>query len=590
MAKVPVYDAPQVNAASPQPVMNQAQGPANPIGKSTADLGEGLMALGASGASIAERANYIANKARLNEAVAEGTQGNIELKLNMYQLEGKNALATSEDGKSMLDYHIELYDKGMSKIRDGLSNDYQKAAFTEHMNTQRETLRGELGAHVLRQQEVYLDATDKSGIQAAVDSASTFSGDADRQKAEMKVGIDILQERGARKGWDAKMLDHETKAAMSPVYAATVRTMIQSGNAMGAAKYASDNADNMTLGIRESINNLVQPAIVYERAAVGFNKIWQEMGPTDLNAPVRVFDMDAQIDNDFKGDRDGAAHAKLQLREKASMFNSQQKEVNAGNVNGLYGHLEDGMSIAMVSKTREFMALPSDVRTKIMDEWLAHKDAKLGHQLSIVRDTEQLNLYGNEDKYITINDPLALTQFKSRAQIEAMRPMFGKDATLRLADKWDELQKPGAIRDAQYDQDSFNSLADRFGLKPYDTHLSEAKKRELGMLKVNVENKIEIEQQRLKRQLSRTEKDALMESELSKPKVTVDPGMFSRNVEKSPIQMGADDIAHSKPSAEQRASLFSAMQEMHKQFPNKPEYMANEENMIAQFRKSLTTK
>lgn len=596
MAKVPVYDAPQVGMAAPQTPAYTANGPANSIGKEQQDLGKGVLQLGMSASQVVLGEMDEANRSRIIESRSAMTRGETELRQNLSQLEGKNALDRRDEKNnpiSLADEAIQKFDKYAEGVESGLSNDVQRNAFTNYKTERREALRGYITDHTIKQQRVYDTSVDHEAIKDAQDAGAAEWGGVNGQKAFAKASGEIneaLTRISKREGHPPEWLANETKKALAPIFMATADGMIKAGMAKQAEAYLIENGESMNATTRQRISEKVQPALIYQDAEVAVNEIWGADGPTNVNDPVKIFDMEKKAEAMFPGDPDRAKHAKALLKEKAGVWNAQQMEVNAGNTNGVYAYLDKGMSLAQVRKTDEFNSLPNKDREKLINEWLSAKDAKVGHQLAIIRDTENLNLYGNEDAYITANDPTVLAQMKTRAQVEALRPKFGMVATQRLAEKWDELQKPGAIRDAVYDTDSFNKFADKFGYKPYDKSLSEAGKRQLGMLKVNVENKIEIEQQRLKRQLSRSEKDALMEAELSKPKVTVDPGTFSRNKEMLPIQMGAEDVTRAKPTPAQRADIAAALQQMHAAFPNDPRYMATDENVMAHFRKSLQIK
>jgi hypothetical protein len=111
------------------------------------------------------------------------------------------------------------------------------------------------------------------------------------------------------------------------------------------------------------------------------------------------------------------------------------------------------------------------------------------------------------------------------------------DATQHLLQRWDALQKPGAVAEAKIDADDFNMAADRAGLSPFATSKNEEQKRSLGQLKYAVEHRIAVEQRN--GTLTRERKQAIVQ-EMVDNKVMLD--VWGRDQSK-PISMVSQDEA-----------------------------------------------
>jgi len=187
--------------------------------------------------------------------------------------------------------------------------------------------------------------------------------------------------------------------------------------------------------------------------------------------------------------------------------------------------------------------------------------------------------------YMTASDPNVLSKM-SRAQVEALRSDIGMEATNQLLNRWDGLQKPGKLAEARMDQDDFNEVADRLGLKPYAPHKNEKNKRALGTLKFRIEQLIDIEQDTTKRVMTRQEKMELMRKEMAR-EVLVNPGIFSRNFETPAILLNREKLNDVVVPKDKRAEISEGLRKMLDEYPGNPQFLQTEENIKRWYMKSV---
>jgi len=296
--------------------------------------------------------------------------------------------------------------------------------------------------------------------------------------------------------------------------------------------------------------------------------IWAKTVKPGYNNPVDLAAMEKQVREQFKNDPTRQKAGIAALRERKQAWDESQKEFNAANTNGVYAILDSpGGSLSKAKKSEAWAALPAIERDRIeaqQESRAATQETREAARSNRMLANEQRNdrrlLMTNAEGYLAATDPESLVK-KTRAQVQAMRTDFGFEATQNLLNRWDALQKPGAIAEAKMDTDEFNHIADRLKLNPYGAN-TVTQKSALGDLKFRVERLIDQRQRQEKRTLSRQEKADLMAEEMTR-KVTVDAGIFSFEREVPVIQLSSRDLANVVVPEASRAMLVSEMQQLY---------------------------
>jgi hypothetical protein len=296
--------------------------------------------------------------------------------------------------------------------------------------------------------------------------------------------------------------------------------------------------------------------------------IWSAMVKPGYNNPVDLSAMETQVREQFKNDPSRQKAGIAALRERKQAWDESQKEFNAANTNGVYAVLDaPGGSLSKAKRSEAWAALPAVERDRIEAQQESRaatqesrEAARATRALANDQRSEKRLLLSNAEGYLAATDPETLVK-KTRAQVQAMRTEFGFEATQQLLNRYDQLQKPGAVAEAKMDTEEFNHVAEQLKLDPYNTR-SPAQKAALGDLKFRVERLIDQRQRDGKKTLTRQEKADLMVQEMTR-KVTVDAGFFSSERQVPVVQLSSKDLENIVVPAAERPVLASEMQQLY---------------------------
>lgn len=581
MPRVPVYEQ-QVNLGDFHQV-NAVATDAPPVAaQQMKEVGQGMMQAGRGLSDIALDKMREANNARVQMEVAKATEQSTSLMLNGMTITGENALKPNDDGDYLTAATVKKFDKHIEETEKTLSNDVQKEAYRQESMRLRTQLQSNMLRHVIGENEKFKDASSEAMIKSYGDRAVKMYGSPEIYKESIDKVNETFSDLAQRKGWTGEIADERRKAYLTPIHMGVVKSLIQGGHAEEAEKYINGTdgvggvGGQMTLEGRELALEKVKPAIIDQAGENGANEIWATIGPKTPNAAVNIFEMEHEAAARFKGDPERRNSTITHLRQMAQAFNAQQNESNAAGVNGVYKLLDGNVPLAQVKRSDAWLSLPEVKRHEIQKEWLNYQESRTTNELALAQRAEKLSLLRNGNEYLTATSPEVLVKM-SRAQVEAMRPKFGMDATQHLLDRWDQLQKPGALQEAKVDRDDFMQMADQMGLHPFKKDSSEDHKRMLGTLQYRVEQIIDREQKDKGRALTRQEKNDITKREIASTVTVNKPFWF--NETKSAIALTGDEANQVTVPADDRTKITEALKAFQSKDPGNPAYAATEENI-----------
>ena len=383
---------------------------------------------------------------------------------------------------------------------------------------------------------------------------------------------------GAKKGLDPApaVLKATTGAHM------TIINQMMQNDPKGAEEYFNANKDAIEPTQWDNVTEKLNRVSAVKDGSDAADQIWAESVKGDYNTPVDLFSMEKQARDKYKDDPTRQAAAISALRERKAAWDQSQNEFNAGNTNTVYQMLDGGMGLSRVRQTPQWQALPGHVQDQIL--YQQEQRANVREQRAAAAENRAYNaelrqdrmlLRQNADQYMDYTDPTKLASM-SRTQVQALRPLFGVEATQHLLDRYDSLAKsPKDITEAKMDEDSFKRIANDFGLNVYGQQ-SKTDKEQIGDLKFRVERVIAMAQQKKGAKLTEDEKETLMRGEMSRT-VTV-PGWFSDS-SVPVIQLTPEQAAKVKVPDEERGKIVQALQTKYKQNPNNPLFAPTEDNV-----------
>lgn len=581
MPQVPQYGNLRVGAdAGAAPAFQGGVNDAAMIGaRQLGQAGEALGQAGGVAAKIATDMQREANELRVNDAMNQYIRAQTDARVEVLKFKGKDALERP-DGKNLPDEFSERLDATTRKIAEGLGNDAQRSAFSGHAARATAQFRGVVTQHMVAQQEVYADQTDKAALDTATHRGTLLWGDKealDGSKATITRAVDAIAKR---KGFSPEARDMALLDAMSPLHMGVMKGMITAGQANAAKAYYEENSAGMSMQARAQMQGVVKQASDVQTGDAAADAAWSASGPQGANDAVKLFDLEKTVRAQLKDNPDAAKHAIDGLRQRAQAFNAQQAETNAAGINSVYALIDGGKPLSVVMRSEAWMGLPAikqhEIARSLENEAHARESRALtaeNRQALAGQKQDRALLFQNGDAYLRYSDPEVLKDM-TRTQVEATRTVFGMEGTQHLLARFDALQRPGAIGEAKMDKQDFDFLAKRMGLDPLSKNKDERDR--VGDAQFRIEQLILRAQTAKKAPLTREEKMGLVSVELAQT-VQINP-MFGARRDASVLSIQPDQIKQVVVPGAERSTLAGEMARLYAE-NNDPRYAPTNDNL-----------
>lgn len=560
MPQVPVYNGPQVRTEALRPVFGN-----------TPDVSSGARAIGQALGQVGE---VIDQKIR-RDAETEAWQAQAKIAEEFDKWD--TAERQKSQGSNAKDYRAKVdawWTETQKTYASTLSPLAQRAIGKSLAAVRNSTLKS---------------ASDYETQQVELGTRSAFMGSTRKLIAQaIRNGADagppVISEVGeaVRKFYKERGLDGDAEALKITTGAhVTIFNQLMQRNPKSAEQYFNTHKGQIDPLQHDEIGARINQVSAITDGETKATELWDKMvKPGDYKNPVDLFALEKAAREAFPNDPTRQKAAIGTLREMTAAWNKSQVEVSAANTNAVYDLVNKGTPMSSIMRSQAWLDLPEkeqrQIRLQLENEALVRENRATNAE---ARRERQL-LLTNGDAYLIYSDPATLASM-SRPQVQALRSVFGFDATKHLLDRYDTLQKPGKIAEARMDTEDFNFYADRLGLKPFNAKTPD-QKRALGDLKYRVEQMIDIAQRQKGKELTREEKGKLMEIEMTR-KVTVDSNLILTDPEVPVIQLTPEQVKKVKVPANERAQIVKALQTMYERDPTNPMFAPTEENVRREY-------
>lgn len=507
MARVPIYDGPQV-ALNPLPAARQEE--------VDVTANQRLVAKGMQSA-----ANELDQYQQRQDQIAAF---DAEAKVKAAWLDYDAQLRPQRQGAAAESYPQEVdawWKEQAGKLAPELSPNARRLV-TKSLTTSQ--LQAMAGAHGYREHQ--LNAAAEGAYRAANGASIEEASRVGTPEAVAKALADIKQrsaEYGALKGWNADQVNADRLANSTVLHDSVITQMARRDPAAAQRYYEQANARGE---ISEAGRDRILPKLEQISAAVdGGNtarEVWAAMGPKADFQPAEMDKMLAAINTKYGNDptRQRAAHQAL--AEIAQAQAAAERERLTANVNAVYDQLNAGAPLSRVKTSDAWLKLPGHEQDRITYEREQRLHARIAAESNeAARDLHRLQIEDNLlairnwDDYLKLQDPGVLARM-SRDEVRATQRTVGRKGAEALVNRWDSMQKPGGLQNAQLDADTFNMFAQRAGLSPNKKGMSEDEKNLLVSARAAVESAIRQEQEQKKRQLNDEERTAVINREFAR--------------------------------------------------------------------------
>lgn len=531
MPRVPAYDNLQTQvSAQPAATFQTPRGPApGAIGAEQAsNLGGALSRAGGEVGKLALEAAEQANQVRVSDAMNKAMAARLKLTYDpnegFTQRRGQAALDPDADGKSLDESYSNRLKTQIESIAGGLGNERQRLMFTNQANQMMGQFQSGITQHVAKEYTDHAIGVQGGTVKLAQDQMGLAWGDVDAVTQSRHAIKAATAEEGRLRGWAPQLIEAATVEQLSKGHQAVVLSALQAGKSEYAAEYMKQVSPELTDEARLRLTGQVKDVDVLVRGDKAADEAWASMAPAGPNDPVRIYDMEQALRTKYQGEPKLRDAALTSLKQRASSFNAQQTEVNAGGINQIYGMIDSGMPLSRVKSSPAWLGLPEAKRheiTKGLESEAATRAARgaadASRQVSQLQAADRMSLLRNGGDYLRDSDPDVLASM-SRTQVEALRTKYGFDGTKELVKAWEQVQTHDGKLAAKIDKATFESAAKTtLGIDP----ASKSSKAQLGALKNRIDGMLQNAAQQLRRPLTTDEKTEFMEQEMAKT-VTVD--------------------------------------------------------------------
>lgn len=579
MPRVPIYSGPQV---TDQP----ARGGQIDIGAATA----GTRAQQRGAQDLLQAGNVLDNIAT-REATRQAYEAEtsvraqfLEFSANMQtQRQGDKAVGVVDDTDKWLS-------ETAAKVGQGL-DPYAKSIASKSLNAL--ALQARQGAMTFERTQ--LERAFDASVVAAKSSTISLAA-ANPTPENVELGVRDIEAKnadwGARKGWSPEQLKVENLKDTTVLHGNVIRSMMQK-DPMAAENYFERFKGQIDGARHDEIMGGLRTLTAEAAGSKAADTIWEKLGPRADGQPVELDKMQAAAREEFPNDPTRQKAAVMQLKERASAFNSAERERAANNTNTVMDQLAQGASFAQVSRTPAFLALRGEEKLKIRE----HQEQQLDRAMSRAASASTI-AFNNEQRqervktlrgageYLDLSNPDVLARM-SEAEVRAKMPALGAELTGKLLEKKRSLSNDVAKNEAKIDTDDFNNFATRLGLNP-DAKAGSAEKARLGEVRYRTEQLIDAAQREKGKLLTRSEKSAIMQREVATTVQQETLGGFGPSREKPAILLDAKDAARVVVPREAKADVSRALADLYKRNPDNPDYAPTDANMRRVYLNSLS--
>lgn len=415
--------------------------------------------------------------------------------------------------------------------------------------------------------------------------------------ADPKLAPDAIKQLQQKNSYYAAVrgLSAEVKDALdmedtTRVHSEIIKQMVQV-DPTRAKDYFEANKKQIAGTSYDEITKLVNHASAANDGEKAADAVWKESGPKGYNDPVMLDKLEDAVRTKYPDDRERQKAGIAALRERAVAHNAAQAETKADNTNRVLAIYQSTRSLAAAQKTPAWSQLSAADQLKIEDYVRGQQASilNLSNQasqrelLNQERDQRRLKLQGFA-AYAAYSDPEVLAKMSDQ-QVQALLPSLGNELTEHLLTKRRALTTRDAIGDAKIDNDDFNAIASRMGLRPHEKHQSEEQKAKLNELRYRVETIVDKAQRDSKAKLTREQKQEIMQREVSRT-VSV-PGWFWTATEKPVITLSQDELKKVVVPADARKQIVEGMAQAYKLRGGK-EFEPTEENIRRWYARSVS--
>lgn len=462
MARVPVYDGPQV---APTPVQYDRADP-EAFG---ARQGRAMEKLGATIGAAGD----LLDKAIQRDALREAMDAESAAKQNyidwstkaIKEGQGPNAAGIKQRAE-------DWWGKNIAETEAKISNPMARRMFRSAAQRQMVASLGEFSRFETQQLEIDLLAKTEANVSASQALAVRVPTE-DNVKLQADGIRAMLKEYGANR-WSPEVLKDKTDTAIAKMHSDVFNVLLVRAPLEAKAFYEANRKAFAPSQIDE-IESRLKAGVADAQGQSGAREVVDSfVRNLKITDAYPAQDIERELDKKFGSQPEVLRAARAESDRKMAIWNKQQSETTAAAVSKVMETLGPvGSDIARVKRMPEWNMMTGEQRATIEQRWFDRQEL-LANRREADSDRDERRRDRAERKQIEQMAPVALEMAQpqslarmTRADIMNKAHLLGPKLTAQVLKEWESYQKDTAtLNKAAIDNDIFNSLMTEAGFEP----------------------------------------------------------------------------------------------------------------------------
>ena len=520
MAQVPQYSLPQ-EQTRPLPSVRQESVATPSLLSGAAAVGTETLSKGLSDAGLGLSAVAYHMQEREDATLVLGVEAARKEKWIAFEADAHKTRLGANAGKIAQDTK-DWWDKAFQEDGAVLKTDAQRELYKRRMRPSAlQTLSG-MSKFQNQQENVVLEQNTKAAGVAAIDSAAAAPSE-ENVKLQIANGESAIRAHAKLAGADPKALDVALKDFRTRLHKQVIQALATSDRPAMAADYFTAHKDEIDGAQQAELGKYARTAAASSLGDTVAAAVWEKFKPKNSTDPILTADaIDAiRATPGMKDNPEALAKALQTFHVFEAALKDQRVQQSHSAIAAV---VKEEIAGRFSTSSPAFVSLLA-TNPEAAGRLQAQSESRLATRESraFTREGRALQAEQRQEQQLKLQGLDTVLEFRAKPeelvkasenQILAWRQFMGVDnvrSLLQLREHF--LKDQAALSKAKIDADQFAVFANDVGLntKPQ----SEAGKLKLKALQDRIETIAGLEQQRLKRPLSREETDAILKREIN---------------------------------------------------------------------------
>ena len=411
----------------------------------------------------------------------------------------------------------ERFDAAANDIAESLGDANQKAMFKRRADLAKGNFQEGVLRHSASESMAFANQTKQARVEL---SLQTIAMDPSTIQPEMLSAFQVIKLAGEQNGTPDEVLAVEKQAYVDSVFGQIIASALVNGNADLANSYFQEGKDGITVGnekvsMSDAARIKILPHLKQTTTAIQAMSIadqaFAQFPQSDINSPVRLYEMDAWVRKTYKDDPAAMLAARQEITSRTQLINAQQAEQKA-NVQSAVDKAfwVDKKSLAEIQTMPEWIQMDGTQQAAIVKMIGDYGYTSTQRdQAERNRAENDLQWEGWQSTVDLMNRPADLAAMTPE-QIQAMAPEIGRANASSLLTR--RAQIGTDIVGAKIDATNFNIIAGSAGIKTSGAKMQPDDWRRIGQLHNAVDHALQQETKVKGRDLTTEEKRGVMQS------------------------------------------------------------------------------